>query len=114
MNSIDLELALGLKLGVPTVDFLLHPDYDTHLLIWTWEFEPEQFALVARLVRKGLIVHAWSDTVRDYIDMTHVRNWLLGNCKDYMTSEILAKQLQFMARYKYERAPLVSKKYVVI
>lgn len=114
MNSINLEEVLSLELGMPKVDFLLHPDHGTHLLIWTWEFEPEQFALVARLVTKGQVICAWSDTVRDYIDMTHVRNWLLSNCRDFMTSEILAKQLQYIALYKYERAPLVCKRFVLI
>ena len=55
-----------------------------------------------------------SITVRDYIDMTHLRNWIMRDCKDVMDSNGRMLLDKFLQRYKYERPPAVTHTYIAI
>lgn len=103
MPNLDLEKEIEAAKEPPTVGLCLNRKARLELLIWTQEYEPNHFLLIAKLVKNGTVYRSWADAVRDYIDMTHLRNWILRDCEDIMDSDGLELLLKFMQRYKYER-----------
>lgn len=105
---LDLEEEIEAAKETPTVTLRVNNDTKLELWIWTKEYEPDHFLLVAKLVKNGITYRSWADAVRDYIDMTHLRNWILKDCEDLMDSNGLDLMFKFMNRYKYERPAKVK------
>lgn len=108
---LDLEKEIEDAAEPPTVGLCLNRDSRVDLLIWTKEYEPERFLLIAKLVKNGVVYRSWADAVRDYIDMTHLRNWIIKDCQELMDSDGLDLMVKFMDRYKYERPAKVKHVY---
>lgn len=111
----DLEGALEMKFDTPPQVLLcLNQEEGIHLKIWTWSYDDNAFLLVARLMKGESVYRAWADAVRDYIDMTHLRNWIVKDCADVMDSNGRMILEKFMKRYKYERPAKAHAVYQVI
>ena len=111
---LDLEEEIENAKEPPTVTLRVNQTSKLELWIWTTEYEPEKFLLIAKLVKNGMPYRSWADAVRDFIDMTHLRNWILKECENQMDSEGLELMMKFMQRYKYERPPKVKHCYQAI
>lgn len=109
---LDLEKEIEMCTEPPTVTLRVNNDTRLELWIWTKEYEPGRFLLVAKLVQNGVTYRSWADAVRDYIDMTHLRNWILKDCEDVMDSDGLNMVTKFMTRYKYKRPAQVKHQYL--
>ena len=109
---LDLEEEIEAAKETPTVTLRVNNDTKLELWIWTKEYEPDHFLLVAKLVKNGVVYRSWADAVRDYIDMTHLRNWILKDCKDVMDSDGLNMVTKFMTRYKYKRPAKVKHQFL--
>ena len=109
---LNLEEEIEAAKEFPTVTLRVNNDTKLELWIWTQEYEPDHFLLVAKLVKNGITYRSWADAVRDYIDMTHLRNWILKDCEDVMDSDGLNMVTKFMTRYKYKRPAKVKHQYL--
>lgn len=109
---LNLEEEIEAAKEFPTVTLRVNNDTKLELWIWTKEYEPDHFLLVAKLVKNGITYRSWADAVRDYIDMTHLRNWILKDCEDVMDSDGLNMVTKFMTRYKYKRPAKVKHQYL--
>lgn len=105
---LDLEKEIEMCTESPTVTLRVNQASRLELWIWTKEYEPGKFLLIAKLIRNGIAYRSWADAVHDFIDMTHLRNWILKECEDQMDSEGLELLMKFMQRYKYERPAKVK------
>lgn len=85
------------------------------LAFWTKRIPgSDNFMLVAKLFNGSTAHRAWASWIRDYIDMTHVRNYILKDCENWFDSEALMMRTKFFERYRYERAPEVIETYVAL
>lgn len=109
---LDLEHEIEISADKPTIGICVNRSNRLQLLIWTREYEPDRFLLIAKLVKDDVVYRSWADAVRDYIDMTHLRNWVLKDCEDIMDSDGLELLLKFMQRYKYERRAKIHHNYL--
>ena len=114
-NEILLEDEIKKHTEHPTVVICIYQNPQREIHIWTYKYANQRYLLIAKLVdNSGKVYRAWADSVRDYIDMTHLRNWILNDCKDVMDSKGRLLLEQFMKRYKYERSPELTQTYVAI
>lgn len=109
---LDLEHEIEISTDKPTIGICVNRSNRLRLLIWTREYEPNRFLLIAKLVKDDVVYRSWADAVRDYIDMTHLRNWVLKDCEDVMDSDGLNMVTKFMIRYKYKRPAKVKHQYL--
>lgn len=105
---LNIEDEIEAAKETPTVTLRVNNSTMLELWIWTKEYEPGHFLLVAKLVQNGVVYRSWADAVRDYIDMTHLRNWILKDCQELMDSDGLDLMFKFLNRYKYERPAKVK------
>lgn len=76
------------------------------LAIWTKQLvNSRHFLVVSKLVANGICYRASVAIVRDYIDFTHVRNWVFEDAEPLMDSTGYAMFEKFLARHRYTRKP---------
>lgn len=109
---LDLEHEIESSTETPTVTICANRANRIEIQIWTREYEPNHFLLIAKLVKNGIVYRSWADAVRDYIDMTHLRNWVLKDCEDIMDSDGLNMVTKFMSLYRYKRPAKVKHQYL--
>ncbi len=114
-EEFELEDEIANRIDSPTVSITICDKPLRKVLIWTYSYDDRKYLLIAKLVdHDGVVYRAWADAVRDYIDMTHLRNWIMRDCKDVMDSNGRMLLDKFLQRYKYERPPAVTHTYIAI
>lgn len=93
---------------------VLHSKRMTDLYIWTRALEQENgYVLVAKVIDRAEIIRAYSAHVIDFIDMAHVRNWIMKNCADLVDSSGFLCSEKFLKYTKGSRRPDVNLNYLI-
>lgn len=116
-SLLEMELASPSynDLDTATIKLPINQKKGLTLAIWTKQIEDSKnFVLVAKLFKGNVIYRAWTTIVRDYIDMTHVRNYIIKDCEFWFDSDAFLMHQRFAARYRYERAPEHIETYIAL
>lgn len=111
----EVESAAYNDLSTAQILLIVNEKQSLKLAIWTRQIpDTEKWLLVAKLVSKGEVYQAFASIIRDYIDMTHVRNWIMNEIEPFMDSKGFVIMERWIARHRYVRAPEYSITFKVI
>lgn len=94
--------------GTSTFHIVINARKALKLYVWTRPIAENKFLFIAKLTSGQTAHRAWAAYVRDYVDMTHVRNWVLRDCEFWFDSDALMLCNKFFDRYRYERPPQLT------
>lgn len=110
IDGIDLaeEIESGSYMDLSTASMLtiVNSKKELKIAIWTKQLpKSRSFLVVSKLTANGVCYRGSVAIVRDYVDFTHVRNWVFEDAEPLMDSSGYALFEKLLARHRYTRKP---------